>query len=79
MFHDSWSKYDGSGMSIHIPTFLVHPPYGEHLIKLMEDRLHVNSEYEDVILKADIEIANNDATETLSYSLFYGSVLDLDE
>ena len=36
MFHDSWSNYDGSGTSIHIPTLLILYPYGDALIDLVE-------------------------------------------
>lgn len=78
MFHDSWSKYDGSGSSIHIPTLIVNPPYGRKLWNLAEGQ----TGYDDgkrVVLKAEIEIANQDSTNSLSYSLYYGSVLDLDE
>lgn len=30
------------------------------------------------MLKADLEITNQNDTETLSYQLFYGSILDVD-
>ena len=36
--HDSWSKYDGSGTSIHIPTFLVQQPHGDDLIELVKGK-----------------------------------------
>ena len=55
--HDSWSKYDGSGTSVHIPTFLVLGAYGEGLINLVQGKSGLLEE-EQIILKADIEISN---------------------
>lgn len=76
-FFDSWSGHDGSGASVHIPTILVRPPHGQALIDLVEGKSGWE-QTDKVILKADITIANMDEAESLSYSLYYGSILDLD-
>ena len=73
-WHSSDSRYDGSGFSISIPTFIVDNQAGSQLIKLMQGRPNFD---EQVVLKADIELATAES-QTISYSLFYGSLLDLD-
>jgi len=45
---------------------------------LVKKKSGFDGDSERVILKADIEIANQDSTNSVSYSLFYGSILDLD-
>ena len=74
MFHTSESKYDGSGTSISIPTLLVENSMGNKLMKMVEVDPNFVS---NVILKADIEISDKDS-QSISYQLFYGSILDLD-
>ena len=72
-FHDSDSRYDGTGHTIDIPTFIVNRSDGAKLLALLMDKPLMD---ESVILKADIDIA--DATsQMISYQLFYGSRLDL--
>ena len=70
----SMSRYDGSGTSIHIPTMIISEEDGDHLIDLIEG---VPDDDEGVIIKADIEISDRNG-QTISYSLFYGSILDLE-
>ena len=66
--------YDGSGTSIAIPTLLVKEDDGEKLKAILQGRMNFD---ESVVLKADIEISDEDK-QTISYSLFYGSIIDLD-
>ena len=70
----SWSKYDGSGTSIHIPTLLIEKRDGDKLITLVKGTPPGD---EGVMLKADIEISYVNA-QIISYQMFYGSVLDLE-
>ena len=74
VFHDSESPYDGSGGSISIPTLVVNSKHGQALIDMVRGKENFS---QDVVLKADIDIANS-ASQTISYTLFYGSIVDLD-
>ena len=67
--------YDGSGHSITIPTLIIEADDGEKLRKVMLEKEEFDNK---VILKADIEISVNNV-QTISYTLFYGSILDLDK
>jgi len=67
--------YDGSGHSITIPTLIIEADDAEKLRKVMLEKDEFDN---SVVLKADIEISVNNV-QTISYSLFYGSILDLDK
>ena len=49
--------YDGSGTSIAIPTLLVKEEDGEKLKAILQGRMNFD---ESVVLKADIEISDED-------------------
>ena len=66
--------YDGTGHSVTIPTLLIDKEYADKLKALFVDP---EKFYSDIILKADIEISSL-KSQSISYTLFYGSVLDLD-
>ena len=51
--HSSDSKYDGSGTSVSIPTFIVSQEDGKELCKLVSKNPNFD---ERVILKAEIEV-----------------------
>ena len=72
--HQSDSPYDGTGGSISIPTLLIDEADGEKLIELVKDKPNFDTQ---VILKADIDITESNV-QTISYTLFYGSIVDLD-
>ena len=65
--------YDGSGHSITIPTLIIEAEQGAILRELLTDEAN----YGKVVLKTDIEMTT-EKRQTISYTLFYGSVLDLD-
>ena len=67
--------YDGSGHSITIPTLIIEADDAEKLRKVMLEKDEFDN---SVVLKADIEISVNNV-QTISYTLFYGSILDLDK
>lgn len=72
--HQSDSPYDGTGGSISIPTLLIDEADGEKLIALVKGKPNFDTQ---VILKADIDITESNV-QTISYTLFYGSIVDLD-
>mmetsp|Transcript_19811 Transcript_19811/g.24487 ORF Transcript_19811/g.24487 Transcript_19811/m.24487 type:complete len:141 (+) Transcript_19811:282-704(+) len=74
-FHASDSAYDGSGQHIAIPTIIIDSIASEKLLKLVRGEHNFD---EKVILKAEIEISNS-TEQTVSYSLYYGSLIDLDD
>ena len=72
-FHFSESNYDGSGLSIGIPTLIVSEEAGKKLTKLMEWATNFE---DNVVLKAEIDISSP-TMQIISYSLYYGSIVDL--
>ncbi len=66
------SRYDGTGHTIDIPTLILDQEDGEKLW----DVLSMDKSGSGIILESYIEVINEDKQQ-ISYSLFYGSVLDL--
>lgn len=60
---------DGSGISIHIPSFLISKKDGDLLKETMKN--------EKVYAKGDIEMAHPD--NRVEYELWYSSILDVDK
>jgi len=69
--------YEGHGHIIDIPTLIIDEYDADNLFELHEQALK-GIEKKQVILKADIDITD-DQKETISYTLYYGSILDLHE
>ena len=69
--------YEGNGHIVDIPTLIIDEYDADTLFELYESA-QKSVEKKQVILKADIDITD-DQKETISYTLYYGSILDLDE
>jgi len=67
-------RFDGSGVSVAIPTLSIGSQDGYALVQTVKNASRNNDQ---VILQAQIEITTPEA-QTISYSLYYGSILDLD-
>ena len=68
MIHD-----DGTSFSVRIPALLVTESTG----KLIRDALLLNNN--KVVLKAKFETSTKASRDKVMYTLYYGSILDLDK
>ncbi len=73
--HFSDSKYDGTGHMIDIPTLLIDNDDGQKLLDTYYEARDNNDE--QLVLWTKIDIVSK-MRQTISYSLYYGSILDLD-
>ena len=73
--HYAGIRVDGSGASVSIPTLVIDHKDGSKLYQMVRD----NDGYPEsqVVLQAEIEVSTDDS-QSISYSLYYGSIVDLD-
>ena len=74
-FHQSDSKYDGTGHMIDIPTLLIDTEHAEMLLDIYHEVR--NKSKQQIILNAHIGV-DSKFREQISYTMYYGSILDLD-
>ena len=67
------NRYDGSGHAITMPTIIIDSVASKSLLKMLQGNHNFENQ---VVLMADIEISDADS-QTVSYSLYYGSLFDL--
>ncbi len=72
--HQSDSKYDGLGHLVDIPTLIIDKEHGQKLLSIYKE---ASNKHQQLVLNAHIDVIEKDK-ETISYTLFYGSILDLD-